>query len=249
MSQQASPSNVGSHVEDRQAIIGGGLLARAFDPAAVRTLGATVFASGVSNSQETDPAQYAREANLLADALVACPGRFVYFSTCSITDADRVSTPYAQHKQCMEAMIRERGNFLILRLPQVVGRTDNPHTLINHLVDRIRRGEHLTVWQHAIRCLVDVDDVAAIALHLLRNDLKRDYTLDVAPDEKLTLLDLVTLLESVLGQSAVYTLVDRGGGASPDSSTFNMYGPAAGVDTSAGYSRRLLQKYYGAGHD
>lgn len=233
----------------RAAILGRGLLARAFDEDEVRSLGATVFASGVSNSQQTDPSEYAREAGMLRAALDECSGRFVYFSTCSITDPDRVETPYAQHKQRMEALIRERGNYLILRLPQVVGSTDNPHTLINHLVSHIEAGQPLNIWEHAVRCLVDVDDVAAIAMHLLRHDLLPNSTLDVAPDENLTLLELVTMLEELLGRAAVYTVVDRGGGARPDPSAFTQYGPAAGVDVSSGYSWRLLSKYYGVGHD
>jgi len=231
------------------AIIGRGLLARAFNAAELQQLDTTVFASGVSNSQESDPAQYQREADLLADALRACPGRFVYFSTCSVTDDDRAGTPYAVHKRKMEALIQARGNYLILRLPQVVGNTDNPHTLVNHLVSHIRAGDPLQLWSHAVRCLVDVDHVAAITMHLLRGGLERDRKLDLAPPESLTLQQLLPLVEETLGQQAVYTLIDRGGGATPDSATFCIYAGPAGIDASPGYTRRLLRKYYGAGHD
>jgi nucleoside-diphosphate-sugar epimerase len=231
------------------AIIGRGLLARAFDAGQIERLGATVFASGVSNSQESDPAQFQREANILVEALLHCPGRFVYFSTCSVTDNDRSATPYAMHKRKMEALIQARGNHLILRLPQVVGNTDNPHTLVNHLVAHIRAGEPLQIWSRAVRCLVDVDHIAAITLHLLENALEPDRTLDLAPPESLTLQELIPLVEQTVGVAAVYSLVDRGGGAMPDSTIFSTYAPPAGVDASPGYTRRLLQKYYGVAHD
>ncbi len=238
----------GAH-QTTAAIIGRGLLARAFGPARIEQLGATVFASGVSNSQESDPAQFQRERDLLVKALAGCTGRFVYFSTCSITDSDRAATPYAVHKQKMEAAIRARGDYLILRLPQVVGNTDNPHTLVNHLVAHVRAGEPLQIWSHAIRCLVDVDHVAAITLYLLDRGLELDSTLDLAPPESLSLQELLSLVEQTLGQAAVYSLVDRGGGAKPDSTIFSTYAPPAGVDASPGYTRRLLHKYYGAAHD
>jgi len=246
---QASLSGQATSPPAHPAIIGRGLLARAFDAAQIARLGATVFASGVSNSQENDPAEFQREADMLVDALRQCRGRFVYFSTCSVTDDDRAATPYAVHKRKMEALIQARGNHLILRLPQVVGNTDNPHTLVNHLVAHIRSGEPLQIWSHAVRCLVDVDHVAAIALHLLQNGLEQDRTLDLAPPESLTLQELLPLVEKTLGQAAVYSLVDRGGGARPDSTIFSTYAPPAGVDASPGYTRRLLHKYYGAAHD
>lgn len=246
------PVSISREPDDRPehaAIIGHGLLARAFDAGLIEQLGATVFASGVSNSQESDPAQFQREAELLARALQARPGRFVYFSTCSVTDDDRAATPYAVHKRKMEVLIKARGNHLILRLPQVVGNTDNPHTLVNHLVAHIRARQPLHIWSHAVRCLVDVDHIAAIALHLLKKGLDPDRTLDLAPPESQTLQQLLVLVEETLGQQAVYSLVDRGGGATPDSAVFSMYAHQVGIDISAGYTRRLLHKYYGAGHD
>lgn len=249
MTAPASPSSWPEDQDGRAAIIGRGLLARAFDTDHITRLGATVFASGVSNSQELDPAQFRREADMLVEALRDCPGRFVYFSTCSVTDDDRATTPYAVHKRQMEALIQARGNHLILRLPQVVGRTDNPNTLVNHLVARIREGRPLQIWSHAVRCLVDVDHVAAITLHLLQEGLEQDRTLDLAPPESLTLQQLLPLVEQTLGEQAVYTLVDRGGGATPDSAIFSAYAAPVGIDISPGYARRLLHKYYGAEHD
>ena len=249
MTAPASLSGQATSPRAHPAIIGRGLLARAFDAAQISRLGATVFASGVSNSQENDPSEFQREADMLVDALRQCRGRFVYFSTCSVTDDDRAATPYAVHKRKMESLIQARGNHLILRLPQVVGNTNNPHTLVNHLVAHIRSGEPLQIWSHAVRCLVDVDHVAAIALHLLQNGLEQDRTLDLAPPESLTLQELLPLVEQTLGQAAVYSLVDRGGGATPDSTIFSTYAPPAGVDSSPGYTLRLLHKYYGATHD
>nr|WP_315387650.1 NAD-dependent epimerase/dehydratase family protein [uncultured Stenotrophomonas sp.] len=208
-----------------------------------------MFASGVSNSQESDPVQFQREADMLAEALQRCTGRFVYFSTCSVTDEDRATTPYAVHKRRMEALIQARGNHLILRLPQVVGNTDNPHTLVNHLVAHIRAAQPLSIWSHAVRCLIDVDHIAAITLRLLDNGLELDRTLDLAPPEAVTLQQLLVLVEETLGQRATYTLVDRGGGATPDPTTFSNYASRVGIDISPGYTRRLLHKYYGADHD
>lgn len=152
-------------------------------------LNATVFASGVSNSSETDPAAFEREARLLVKALDEARGRFVYFSTCSVTDPDRAETHYVRHKLRMERLIAERDEYLILRLPQVVGRTDNPHTLSNYLASGIRNAEPLRIWVKAVRCLIDVEDVARVTLHLVERRLETNAVLDLAPPENVTLLE------------------------------------------------------------
>lgn len=86
------------------------------------------FASGVSNSQETDEAQYEREIDLLLqqDRLQ----HLVYFSSLSIFYAD---TRYTHHKRAMEILIKEEfPTYCIVRLGNIAWGT-NPHTLINYL--------------------------------------------------------------------------------------------------------------------
>ncbi|MCC8472502.1 NAD-dependent epimerase/dehydratase family protein [Xanthomonas arboricola] len=226
-------------------IIGNGLLARSFTADRLAELNATVFASGVSNSSETDPAAFEREARLLVKALDEARGRFVYFSTCSVTDPDRAETHYVRHKLRMERLIAERDEYLILRLPQVVGRTDNPHTLSNYLASGIRNAEPLRIWVKAVRCLIDVEDVARVTLHLVERRLETNAVLDLAPPENVTLLELVSMLEATLGKKATIDFVDRGGGAMPDPAPFVRYATAIGIDSSPGYITRLVRKYYG----
>lgn len=226
-------------------IVGNGLLASAFDPKAVEMLDATIFASGVSNSNETDPASYAREERLLSEHLVLSRGVFVYFSTCSIADPDRGGGMYAQHKKRMEDKVATQDSHLILRLPQVVGETRNPNTLTNFLADRIARGAKIPLWSGAIRCLVDVEHVAAITLELLRQPRPIRLLGDIAPPEVVTMPRLVDMLESAMGICTTRQLIDREGGSHPDPSLMLSLAPGLGLDMSSGYTERLLLKYYG----
>ncbi|WP_295917697.1 hypothetical protein [uncultured Xanthomonas sp.] len=227
-------------------IIGSGLLASAFDPKAVEMLDATIFASGVSNSNETDPASYAREERLLSEHLGSSAHRiFVYFSTCSITDPDRGAGMYARHKKRMEDKVATLDNYLILRLPQVVGRTQNPNTLTNFLASRIAQGATIPLWSRAIRCLVDVEHVAAITLELLRQEHPIRMLADIAPPEVVTMPSLVDMLESAMGICTERQLIDREGGSHPDPSLMLSLSPSLGLDVSRGYTERLLRKYYG----
>jgi len=227
------------------AVVGTGLLASAFDHALLRPLGATVFASGVSNSSETRPEAFAREEALLRQHLAASTGRFVYFSTCSIADTDRAGSAYVVHKERMESLVAARLDHLVLRLPQVVGPTANPHTLTNFLANHIREGRDFPVWANAIRCLVDVEDVAAITMDLLRDPWLSHLHADIAPPETVSMEALVGLMEAALGRKARCNMIDCGGGVAPDPSTMLERGPRLGLKLGPGYTRRLIEKYYG----
>lgn len=226
-------------------IIGNGLLASAFDVQRVQALRATVFASGVSNSNEDNPEAFIREDDLLTRHLQDTSGPFVYFSTCSIADPDKGSGHYALHKAKMEQKVRSRADTIILRLPQVVGRTSNPNTLTNYIAKHIADGSEISVWAGAVRCLVDVDHVAGVAMHLLSRQDMLGVTEEVAPPETVTMPALVAMMESVMQRKANIRVVDRTGGITPNASLMRKVASDIGVDISPGYNLRLLQKYYG----
>lgn len=89
----------------------------------------TFFASGVSNSRETDNLKFLRESALL--------GRqdknrhLVYFSSLSIYYSD---TPYTRHKKIMEDLVSKSlfKSYTIIRLGNISW-GKNPNTLINYL--------------------------------------------------------------------------------------------------------------------
>ena len=88
-------------------VIGDGLMARAFSGSDLPE-GVVVFASGVSNSLETDLRQFKRERSLLEETLRQHPqATLVYFGTCSVYDPERSSTPYVRHKLEMESLIEK----------------------------------------------------------------------------------------------------------------------------------------------
>ncbi|QDS08679.1 hypothetical protein FPL00_19100 [Xanthomonas citri pv. glycines] len=224
-------------------VIGGGLLASAFTSAPT-SMSASIFASGVSNSGETRAEAFAREEALLSSALAQEHGRFVYFSTCSIHDNDRASSPYAMHKKSMEGLVRSHRGHLILTLPQVVGHTANPHTLTNFLAHKLSTGANIDIWARAQRCLVDVEHVAAITMHLLEQNSPA-ASHDIAPPETVSMQQLVLIMEHATNQQARCTLQDRGGGSTPDPSLMLNLAPTLGIDISPGYTERVIRKYYG----
>ncbi|SDF93176.1 NAD dependent epimerase/dehydratase family protein [Duganella sp. OV458] len=225
-------------------IIGNGLLARAYAPYLADNQDVLVFASGVSNSRETDPEEFARERRMLEKAL-AQGKQLVYFSSCSIADPDQANAPYVLHKQAQEQLIAERASrYAIFRLPQVVGRIDNPHTLTNYLYQTISSGDVFHVWTKARRNLIDVDDVAAIGARLLQRGDANNRVTNIACPYSVAILDLVRIFEAVMDRRAYFDLIESGGSYQIDVALAMSAAAEAGIIIDDNYINQLIRKYY-----
>lgn len=225
-------------------IVGKGLLARAFQPCFGEASDVVVFASGVSNSLETRASEFAREHSLLHEHLAGDAKRIVYFSSCGVTALENELTPYMRHKQLMESLVLSRSGGLVLRLPQVVGRTENTHTLTNFLRDRILSGEHFSVWAHAERNLIDVEDVAALGATLAKETSMDSSTTAVAAERSLLILEIVKIFERVLGKTANYSIVEKGTPMAIDNTRVNEVSTRLGIYLGEGYVENVIAKYY-----
>lgn len=85
------------------------------------------FASGVSNSQETNEHEYTREAELLSEQ--PKDAHIVYFSTLAVFYS---KTRYTRHKLFMERVVKKFERYTIIRIGNITWGI-NPHTLINYL--------------------------------------------------------------------------------------------------------------------
>lgn len=225
-------------------IIGNGLLAKAYAPLFADQHDVIVFASGVSNSRETSDEPYARERQMLEQAIDQ-DKLLVYFSSCSIQDPELGASAYVQHKLAMEALLAERApRYAIFRLPQVVGRVDNPHTLTNFLHHTIASGDVFHVWTRARRNLIDVDDVAAIGARLVARGDAENRVTNIACPFSIAILDLVRIFESVMDRRAYFDLIESGGSYDIDVALAMSAAAEAGVVIDDNYINQLIRKYY-----
>lgn len=189
-------------------IIGNGLLAQSF--AKFDSSGYLFFASGVSNSLETDPAAFAREKELLLNSIRDFPDyKLIYFSTSSIYDSSKTQSPYVLHKLNMEKICRENAaDFIIYRVGNVVGRGGNENTLFNFLVRKIKKGEEFLLFEKAKRPLIDVADVSRfVNFHKSCSTAK---TVDISYPYQYTLKEIVREIELFLDTKASFNTVPEG---------------------------------------
>lgn len=224
-------------------IKGNGLIANAFKNSDSDEF--VFFASGVSNSLETDENQFIREENLIRKTIRENPGKtFVYFSTCSIYDSSKNGSPYVNHKLNMEHLVAsECENYLIARASNAVGKGGNPNTLINYFVDSIQNQKPINVHIHATRNLIDVEDIVKIILEILESgNLNR--IVNVAYLSNYSPMEIISAVEKHLNEKAILNLSEKGQSYSVDIPEVESYFIENNLWNKESYLKNMLEKYY-----
>ena len=182
-------------------IIGNGLIANLFRENDRENV--VFFASGVSNSLETEKSAFLREENLLRKTLEENPEKiFIYFSTCSLYDSSKNGSFYVNHKLRMEQIVEELSrNFLILRVSNAVGKGGNPNLLMNYLVNAFHQEKEITVHTLATRNLIDADDIKNITLKFINENILNKI-INIAYLENFSTSEILEILEKYFNKSA-----------------------------------------------
>lgn len=228
-------------------IVGSGLLARAFNPYFGAVPELCVYAAGVSNSTCYDEREFARERNRLKAAMAQYESAelFLYFGTCSANGSLGRASPYVQHKIQMEQIVSAHRHHLILRLPQLAGQTQNPHTLLNYLFSRVSRSERFPIWKNARRNIIDVDDVARIGASLILGEGARGECMDVANFSDTAMPDVVEMMAKVVGKNTICDYLDCGDVHPIDTQRIRAVVERCGIVFGTDYLERVIKKYYG----
>lgn len=224
-------------------IIGNGLIANLFkDSDRDDTV---FFASGVSNSLETEKKAFLREENLLRKTLEENKEKvFIYFSTCSIYDSSKNGSPYVNHKLRMEQIVEEFSTqFLILRVSNAVGKGGNPNLLMNYLINSIKEEKTITVHTLATRNLIDGEDVKTIALQLIKTQ-NYNRIINVAYLENFSTLEILEVLEKFLHKNSKTEFLKSGQSYLISIPEVEGYFNENGLNNKESYLQRLLNLYY-----
>lgn len=204
-----------------------------------------IFASGVSNSEETDRLAFQREESLLRETIASTHGKLVYFSTTSLFDPSRSHAPYTNHKRRMEALVAGAcSDYLICRACNITGQKGNPNNLINYLIAKILKGQSFDLWQHARRNILDIDDLCFAVDSILRcHPALR--VVNLFNPQCYEMRDIVQAIELHTGKQAQYTLIPRGSAyAIPDAFGLPAFYERIGLHFDDDYLVRILRKYH-----
>jgi nucleoside-diphosphate-sugar epimerase len=225
-------------------IIGDGMIARAFIKSFYDSNDLILFASGVSNSKEMRELEFQREEALLLS--IVYKKKIIYFSTCSIYDEELVDSPYVKHKLKIESLIEEKSkNYLILRLPQVVGFTKNLHTLTNFIFESMIKNKPINIWKYAQRNLIDIDDVVSTVTYIQQNKLFENRVINLASPIFTSTYEIVAVFEKILNKKALLSIEEKGGSYLIDISSVSQIYNDLDLVFNEQYLEKILYKYYG----
>ncbi len=222
-------------------IIGSGLIASTFNKLASETLlkNFIVFASGVSNSSKNDTKEFDREKTLLIDTIKSNNLPIIYFSSILVNTSN---SPYYNHKLNMENVIKEyTNNYLILRIPQVIGIGGNKNTLFNFIKTSIKTDQIITTNEKVERALIDVDDLVKIV------DVCKDFkgTLRLSSIEKINMVDLCNIIGKNLRKIPKLNIEENlnfDNWTCENSDYINIVLNELNIERN-GYTERLVKKY------
>ena len=74
-------------------------------------------------------------------------------------DKEMSQSKYVLHKIHLENLIQENcSKWNIFRISNLIGKTENPNTILNYLYFHIKQQQHFTIWKGAERNIIDISD-------------------------------------------------------------------------------------------
>lgn len=175
-------------------VIGNGMIAKSFTKSkAINDV--IIFACGVPNSNEVREQEYEREFNLLKNIQIKYTNKkLIYFSSSSVETGKK--SKYISFKLMIEKYIKSNFNdFLILRLPNVVGNTDNKSQLLPFIKNSLLTNNYIRVKQSCYRYLIDVGDLPLVTTSLIKSNIQNKI-ITVNFDNKIEIIEIVNFLIS-----------------------------------------------------
>ena len=220
-------------------IVGNGLIAKALQKIDAPEM--VFFASGVSNSLETNKTAFEREVNLLKKTIEENDGKkLMYFSTLSIEDQSKQDSAYVLHKIEIENYIKNHcKNYLVLRIGNIVGNGGNENTLFNFLKNKIKGSENFNLHTKARRLLVDMEDITKfLAEH---STVLNHQILNFAYPNYYNLKEMIVCIEEKLSKKAQFEEINEGDFYKIEfCNTVNSYFSNISADA---YLKKLVEKY------
>ncbi len=223
-------------------IIGNGLIAKSLNKIDLDNY--IFFASGVSNSNCVNDFEFRRELDKIKNfELISKSQTFVYFSSCLLSlNMDNLNSYYSHKRDIEQYIISNFKNFLILRLPQVVGNSNNKNTLINNFIYKIQASQKIEILENSTRYFLDVNKLTCYLDILIKKNIKNEI-LDIFYPKKYSIIEVVKILENCLNMKANLNIVK--GGIDYDLKIPNYFkGFEKDIDTQFDYLENCIYKYF-----
>ena len=206
-----------------------------------------LYASGISNSQENLKKNLDKEINLFKKFYqINKNSKIIYISTCSINDNSRNKSKYIKNKIKIEKFIKAKfKKFIILRLPELIGRSRNKNTLINYFFYMIKNKKKFFLFKNVKRNILDIDDVLKISKQIILDDKINKKIMPLSNKFFYTPENIVKIIEKKLSINAVYKLkFSKNQNWNLNDKFVSKYIKKAKIKFNKNYLQKTFKKYF-----
>lgn len=219
-------------------VVGNGLIAKSFSIFREDN-NIIIFASGVSNSKSTEISDFERERKLILSQ--DKNKKIIYFSTYSISD-DSLRNEYIRHKINMESLVENNfEDWLILRLPTVVGYGGNDNNFFNYISNRLKKNLPITIYENTYRSLLDVDDLLPLLKNIIYN--VSNQKIDVSLDNQTLVTDIVKEMLIISDSKSDIMKSNCSGNSPVDNTKLKSICDVFDEINKPNYNSQLIKKY------
>ena len=163
----------------------------------------------VFQTQNLKIKKYKFEVNVFKKFLkkVSQDKTIIYISTLSVNNKELKNDLYVQNKLIIENLVKKNLiSFIILRLPQIVGKNKNKNTLTNSIYNLISKNKEIKLWKGSIRNIIDIDDLKLIIEKYLNNKPLKNSIINIYNPTSIKIENLVNIFEKILSKKAKITI-------------------------------------------
>jgi len=151
---------------------------------------------------------------------------------------------YINHKKNIEKYIIENiSSYVVIRLPNVVGFSDNPYTFFNYFKNKILFDEEILVQSDASRYLIDLRDIVRLIPIILKDDVSLNSIINMAFQNQMSVIDIIKIYENVLNLKAKVKIIPGGSSYEIDNKLFLEILNSNSIDCIDNYNYSVLKFY------
>jgi len=186
-------------------IIGSGFIAKSFRKKNnfFKKKNCILYAAGVSNSNNKDKLLFNKDfLRLKSIKNLSKTYKIIYISSCSVVDTSRNKSLYLKKKIENEKYIKKNfSKYLIIRLPEIIGKNKNKNTLINYFFYKIKKNHNFFLYKNAKRNFIGIKDIVNILVEIISNKIE-NKTINIASPKMTNVYKIIFIFEKIFQKKA-----------------------------------------------
>ncbi len=162
-----------------------------------------IYAAGISHSKTKSKRNLNKELNSFK---IFSKNNFskkvIYISTADVTNNISNKSLYVKNKIKIEKLVKKKfKDYIILRLPQIIGKSKNKNTLVNYFYFNIKNNKPLVLIKNFKRNVLDIDDILKLLKIIIYSKKTKNKVIILSNKYSVQPIDIVKIFEKKLNKT------------------------------------------------